>query len=96
MTDAPLPAAPQALRLKRLRFRAWHRGTRELDFVMGGFADRHLAELDGAGLDGFEALLEVADTDLYAWIAELAPVPAPFDTPLLALIKNFRITYANL
>ena len=97
-TSRPDPNEPddaRALRLKRLRFRSWHRGTRELDFVMGGFADRHLAGLDEAQLADFEALLEVADSDLYGWIAARAPVPPAYDTALLTLIRHFKITYTN-
>jgi antitoxin CptB len=95
LAETENPADSRSLRLKRLRFRSWHRGTRELDFVMGGFADRHLAELDDSQLGAFEALLEVADSDLYHWIADQAPVPKAFDTDVMALIKNFKITYAN-
>ncbi len=95
MEESANPAQSRVLRLKRLRFRSWHRGTRELDFVMGSFAERHLADLTDAQLDAFEALLEVADADLYNWIAGQAPVPHAYDTDLMVLIKNFKITYAN-
>lgn len=70
------------VRRKRLRFRAWHRGIKELDLIMGKFADTHIAGLNLADLDQFEALLEEADNTVYAWIAEREPVPEEFDTPL--------------
>ena len=54
-------------RLKRLRFRAWHRGTREADLLIGGFFDRHHAGWDEAEIDWFEALLEEQDVDIMAW-----------------------------
>jgi antitoxin CptB len=77
-------------RRKKLRFRAWRRGFREIDLILGGFADRRLAELDDAGLDAFEALLEAPDQDVYLWITEEAVAPPEYDTPTLALIRAFR------
>src|SRR3990167_975843 len=49
--------ADLAMRRRRLRFRVWHRGMREVDLILGRFADAHLAELDEADLSSFEALL---------------------------------------
>ena len=57
----------QDVRLKRLRFRAWHRGTREADLMIGGFFDAHHAGWSAAELDWFEALLEEQDVDIMAW-----------------------------
>jgi antitoxin CptB len=77
-------------RRKKLKFRAWRRGFREIDLILGRFADRRLAELDDAGLDAFEALLDAPDQEVYLWIIEGTPVPAEYDTPTLALIRAFR------
>ena len=60
---------PREIRLKRLRIRSWRRGTREMDLILGAYADGPLAGLDDAALDAYEALLEEGDQDLYAWIA---------------------------
>jgi antitoxin CptB len=79
------------VRRKRLRFRSWHRGTREMDLLLGSFAERHLAELSAQQLTDYEALLEVGDPDLYSWIAGDAPVPSPYDTAILQLIKDFKL-----
>lgn len=81
---------PQHLRRKRLRFRCWHRGTREMDLLLGRFADRHLADLSEGQLDRFEALLMAPDPDLYDWVAGYAPVPADFDNDVITLIRNFK------
>jgi antitoxin CptB len=60
--------------LKRLRYRAWHRGTREMDLILGTFADRHLEAMGAGELAAFEALLDAPDPDLYRWIVgEEAP-----------------------
>jgi antitoxin CptB len=77
-------------RRKKLRFRAWRRGFREIDLIMGGFADRRLADLDEAGLDAFERLLEAPDQEVYLWITEQGAAPPEYDTPTLALIRAFR------
>jgi len=79
-------------RRKRLRYRSWHRGTREMDLLLGGFADRHLAAMSEEQLGQYEAILHIGDPELYAWIVERAAVPAAFDTPVMKLIRNFRIT----
>lgn len=90
-SSAQAPLTPRAIRLKQLRFRAWRRGFREHDFLMGSFADRHLDSLDEAGLDEFEALLESADWDVYGWITgPLGPVPADRRGPVLDLLRSFH------
>jgi antitoxin CptB len=83
-------AAPLDRRRQKLRFRAWRRGFRELDLILGGFADRKLDVLDTGGLDAFEALLNANDQDVYEWITETAPPPFDHDTPTLGLIRAFR------
>ncbi len=77
-------------RRKKLVFRAWRRGFREIDLILGGFADRKLSELDEAGLDAFEQLLNAPDQEVYDWITEQAVPPANFETPTLALIRAYR------
>ena len=87
MSDSPLE-----LRRRRLRFRAWHRGTREADLLLGSFADRHLAAFSEPELDQFEALLDQTDADLYDWITARAPVPAAFDHAVMTQLRGFRFT----
>jgi antitoxin CptB len=77
------------VRLKRLRYRASHRGFKEADLVIGGFADHHLDTLDTAQLDRFEALLAVPDQDLYGWIVGRAAPPAEHDHDVLGLLRRF-------
>jgi antitoxin CptB len=77
-------------RLKRLRFRAWHRGTREADFLIGGFADRYAASLNENEADWFEALLEEQDVDIMAWALGAAPPPARFQGPLMEQIQQLN------
>jgi len=79
------------VRRKRLRFRAWHRGTREMDLLLGRFADAEIGGFDDRTLSTFEALLEVADPELYAWITRSIEVPPLYDTPLLRRLRQFHL-----
>jgi antitoxin CptB len=79
-----------AARLNKLKFRAWRRGFREADLILGPFADQHVAGFDPALLDEFERLLEVPDHDLYAWITDRLPTPAEWDGELMRRIRAFR------
>ncbi len=72
-------------RVERLRFRSWHRGTREMDLLMGSFADAHLAAFTPAQLDQYETLLEAIDPDLYHWVTGAQPVPVDQDSDVMRL-----------
>ena len=78
------------VRRKRLRFRAWHRGMREMDLVLGPFADAAVAGFSDSEIALFEALLEVPDPDLYSWITGAAAVPLSFDTALFKRLCAFH------
>lgn len=78
------------IRLRRLRFRSWHRGIKEMDLILGHFADGVMAELSPADLDQYEALIELEDTTLYNWITGREPTPAEHDTAVLARIRSFN------
>ena len=78
-------------RLKKLKFRAWRRGFREADLILGPFADKHVSNFNNAELDWFEALLDQADHDVYAWIVGALPTPAAFDVEIMRRIKAFRL-----
>lgn len=79
---------------KRLRFRSWHRGTRELDLLLGRFADAHLGRMSPDQLDRYEAVLEIADSDIYRWVSGAQPVPTAVECDVTELIRNF--TYRAL
>ena len=77
-------------RLRKLNFRAWRRGFREADLIVGGFADAELARMSGEELDAFERLLEVPDGDLYDWIVERAEPAPEHDGPVMHRLRAFR------
>jgi antitoxin CptB len=79
-----------SMRLRRLRYRAWHRGTKEMDLLLGPYADARLGDMEVAELDRFETLLEEADTDLLKWLMGQEPTPADADAELLADLLKFR------
>jgi antitoxin CptB len=75
-------------RLKRLRFRAWHRGTKEADLLIGGFCDRHADGWNEAGIAWFEALLEEDDVDIMAWAIGTRAPPPRYDGPLMVALRK--------
>ncbi|QKG71407.1 FAD assembly factor SdhE [Erythrobacter mangrovi] len=83
---------PQALtfegRKQRARFRAWHRGTREADYMIGGFFDRYHEEWGEAEIAWFEALLEEDDVDVMAWALKTQEPPLRFQGPLMAAMQQ--------
>ena len=79
-----------AVRRRRVRFRAWHRGMREVDLLLGRFADAHLAELGSAELTAFEALLDVPDQDVLAWLTGTGGPPDGAAGPVLRRIYEFH------
>lgn len=81
-------------RLARARFRAWHRGTREADYMVGGFFDHHYAGWDEDALACFEALLEEDDVDIMAWALGTTEPPERFRGPLLDALR--RVDYVRV
>ncbi len=77
-------------RRRKILFRSWHRGMREMDLIMGRFADAEIAALSEEELDEFERLIEVIDRDLLSWITGEAAVPENYDTALFRKLKAFH------
>jgi antitoxin CptB len=74
---------------KRLLFRCWHRGTREMDLILGRFADAHIASLTDVELDDLERLGELPDPVLYEMLSGASDIPADLAQGLLPRIKAF-------
>jgi antitoxin CptB len=81
----PEPAPPplEDARRRRLNFRAWHRGTKETDLMVGAFVARNIAAFTEAELLELEQILELPDVDLADWLMGRRPIPAEFASPLL-------------
>lgn len=90
MSGSTRSSADLDVRRRRNLFRAWHRGIREMDLVMGRFADAEIGEMSEADLAEFERLIEVPDADLYRWVSGEADVPPNYDTPLFRRLERFH------
>jgi antitoxin CptB len=90
MTGTNRSSAELDPRRRRILFRAWHRGIREMDLIFGQFADTELRGLPEAELDEFERILGEDDNDLFKWICGEQTLPDRLKTPLFAQISAFR------
>jgi antitoxin CptB len=78
------------LRRRKLLFRCWHRGMREMDLIMGRFADSALVELSDEELADLERLIELPDRDLLAWVTGEASVPKDVDSAVFRRMRDFH------
>ncbi|MDT3378099.1 succinate dehydrogenase assembly factor 2 [Labrys neptuniae] len=79
-------------RRRRIVYRAWHRGFREMDLIMGSFCDAVIVELSEEEVADFESLIDAPDHELYAWIRNEEPVPGEFDTPVFRRLRDYHFT----
>ena len=79
-----------AVRRRKLKFRSWHRGMREMDLIMGRFADANIDAMGPAELDAYERLMETPDPDLFGWVLAEGPPPAEVDSPMLQRLRAFH------
>jgi len=77
-------------RRRRLLFRCWHRGIRELDLVLGRFADAQIESLNETELTELEGWLEIPDQQMFAWVNGMEPAPAEMETGLFQRLRDFR------
>src|SRR5262244_1073954 len=90
MTGSTKSSEGLDLRRRKLLFRSWHRGSREMDLIMGPFADAWIERLNESELDDYERLVGLPDPDIYAWIAGGTPAPASQDCELLLRLRAFH------
>ncbi|GAA0781125.1 succinate dehydrogenase assembly factor 2 [Roseibium denhamense] len=83
---------PRDPRRKKILFRCWHRGMKEMDLLLGGFANAEIDKLNDAELSELEHLLTAHDQDLYAWITGRKPLPPEWDGPLYRRIIAYHET----
>jgi antitoxin CptB len=77
-------------RRRKALYHAWHRGMREMDLLLGRFADSAIGDLPEAELDDFELLLDLPDQDLFDWISGRDTVAINYDTDLFRRILDFH------
>lgn len=78
------------VRRRRAAFRSWHRGMREMDILMGKFADAQMATLSEAELADYEILLELPDRDIFGWLTGEMDIPSAYDTPVFRKLLAFH------
>ena len=94
MSGSQISSAGLDPRRRRVLFRCWHRGMREMDLIMGGFADGEIANLTDAEMDDLEVLMDAPDPDIFKWLTGAADLPAEFDTPVFRRMKQFHTHFA--
>jgi antitoxin CptB len=90
MTGKARSSAGLDERQRRLLYRLWHRGTREMDLIMGRFADAALGGLTEAQITELERLADVPDPELYAWLTGSSPVPDVYDEVVFRRLREFN------
>ncbi len=78
------------VRRRKLLFRAWRRGVREMDLIVGRFADAFIDKFDEPALDDFEHLIEAPNAALYGWVTGAQHVPENYDTAVLRQLIGFH------
>ena len=90
MTGTTRSSADLDIRRRKALFRSWHRGMREVDLILGSFADGEIGSLSDAELGTYEVLMAEPDADILKWVTGEAAVPARHDTPVFAKILSYR------
>jgi len=89
MTGLARTSAGLDERRRRLLFRSWRRGTREMDLILGRFAESVIGELSEPEIEEFERLSDAPEPDLYAWLTGSQPVPAEYDLTVFHRLHDF-------
>ena len=84
-----MPEDNISIKRKQLIFRSWHRGTREIDLLLGKFAEAHIPRLDERQLAAYDRFLNNSDPDIFNWITGQEPVPPAEDNDVVALMLAF-------
>lgn len=80
-------------RIKRLRYRSWHRGWKETDLILGRFADENLGAMETGEIDIYEKLLDENDADIWDWLVEKLPPKDAAYIPILEKLKAYGSLY---
>ncbi|HYP58752.1 MAG TPA: succinate dehydrogenase assembly factor 2 [Beijerinckia sp.] len=90
MSGSQASSAGLDVRRRRILFRSWHRGMREMDLILGRFADKELALLTEAELDDLEVLMEAPDRDIFTWLTGEVETPQNYNTPVFRKLLAFH------
>lgn len=90
MTGTTRSSADLDPRRRKVLFRSWHRGMREVDLILGSFADAEIDRLSEEELAIYEKFMAEQDADILKWVIGEQPVPDRHDTPVFAKILSYR------
>lgn len=90
MTGSRTSSADLDPRRRKILFRCWHRGMREMDLLLGGFADVELVRLNDTEMDDLEELMEAPDRDIFRWLTGEAATPPEYATPVFDRLRVFH------
>lgn len=90
MTGTTRSSANLDPRRRKILYRSWHRGMREVDLILGSFADGEIEKLSEEELNIYEHFMSELDGDILKWVLGEVPVPAEHDTPVFAKILSYR------
>jgi antitoxin CptB len=90
MSGTKLSSRDLDRRRSRILFRAWHRGTREMDLILGSFVDAEIATMSEEDVTAFEQLIDLQDDELYAWTTGMAAIPTAHDTAVWRRLLAFH------
>jgi len=90
MTGSMRSSEGLSARRRKLLFRSWHRGMREMDLILGSFADAEIGGLTEGEIDQYEDLLDIPDTTLLPWLTGEAEIPPAERTAILRRVMAFR------
>jgi antitoxin CptB len=96
MSEGVAKGPARNARQRRILFRSWHRGMREVDLILGRFAGAKIAKLCESELDDYESLLEAADRDIFCWMTGESTPPAAYDTPIFRRLLAFHCKAGSL
>lgn len=91
MTAAHPDHSDLSARKRQAIFRATHRGTREMDILLGGFVELEIHTFSDSEMDALDALMQAPDWDIYKWVTGTLPVPANYDTPLFRRWSDYQM-----
>jgi len=84
-----MPEDNISIKRKQLIFRSWHRGAKEIDLMLGKFADAHIPQFDARQLAAYERFLKNSDPDIFNWMTGQEPVPPSEDNDVVSLLREF-------
>jgi antitoxin CptB len=82
-------------RKKRLKFRCWHRGSREADLLLGNFSDKYVSDMNISDLEQLESIVDCDDQDIWDWVTGATSVPVEISCPMIDKLRSICATISR-